>query len=93
MAVQHWTRPTSTTQPEPPPSQDDDHDDDAYEVPKEVRELRDRVERLRDYLDDIALADDADPITIARQYQHFLEDAEALRLVLDAVLPGEGEQQ
>jgi hypothetical protein len=79
------------TEPEPPAREDEegDEDENPEDLPKEVQDLRDRVERLRDYLDDIMLADDADPITITRQYEHFLEDAEALRPALDAVLPTE----
>jgi hypothetical protein len=73
-----------------------DHDDDPEEpeeIPAKVQKLRDHIERLRDYLDDLAIADDADPIAIARQYEHFVSDAQALRPVLDAVLPAEGVDQ
>ena len=40
-------------------------------------------------LEEIRLAERADPITIQRLYKHFLEDAEALGPVLTAVLPGD----
>jgi len=69
--------------------EDDDDDEEPEEIPKLVQELRDYIERLRDYLDDLAIADDADPIVIVRQYEHFVNDAQALRPVLDAVLPAE----
>jgi hypothetical protein len=81
-----------TTEPRPPAAEDNDEEQEVYEVSKEVQELRDRVERLRDLLDDIALADDADPVATTRQYEHFLEDAEALRPALHAVLPAEAPQ-
>jgi hypothetical protein len=55
------------------------------------QELHKRVERLRRYLDELALADDADPIAITREYEHFVTDAQELRPVLNAVLPGQGE--
>jgi hypothetical protein len=84
--------PPTATPPPAIPHEDDEDDEQPEELPSEVQELRDRVERLRDLLDDIVLADDADPITIARQYEHFLEDAEALRPALDAVLPTEPAQ-
>jgi hypothetical protein len=71
-------------------SPDDDEDDEQpEEIPEEVAKLRSHVERLRDYLHDISCADDADPIAVARAYEHFLADAQALRPVLDAVLPAE----
>jgi hypothetical protein len=80
-----------TAEPEPPAREDDQDEENEKpeDLPKEVQELRDRVERLRDLLDDLTLADDADPITIKRQYEHFLEDAQALKPALDAVLPTE----
>jgi hypothetical protein len=71
---------------------EDDYEDEPEEIPKLVQDLRDYIERLRDYLDDLAIADDADPIVIVRQYEHFVSDAQALRPVLDAVLPVEGDQ-
>jgi hypothetical protein len=69
----------------------DDDPEEPEEVPLKVQNLRDHVERLRSYLDELACADDADPVTIAREYQHFVEDARDLKPVLDAVLPVEGE--
>lgn len=70
---------------------DDEDNEEPEEIPKLVQDLRDYIERLRDYLDDLAIADDADPIVIVRQYEHFVNDAQALRPVLDAVLPVEGD--
>jgi hypothetical protein len=78
--------PPASTSP-PPPHDDDEDEEDPEEIPKEVQELRDRIERLRDYLDDLAIADDADPVAISRQYEHFVTDAQALGPVLNAVLP------
>jgi hypothetical protein len=68
---------------------DDEDDEEPEEIPEEVEKLRSHVERLHDYLHDISCADDADPIAVARAYEHFLTDAQALKPVLDAVLPGE----
>jgi len=70
----------------------EDDDEEPEEIPPNVQDLRDHVERLHDYLHDISCADDADPIAVARAYEHFLQDAEALKPVLDAVLPSEDEQ-
>jgi hypothetical protein len=81
--------PAPTAEPQAAP--DDDDYEEPEEIPPKVQKLRDHIERLRDYLDDLAIADDADPIAIARQYEHFVSDAQALRPVLDAVLPGEGD--
>jgi hypothetical protein len=83
--------PPPSSAPPPPPHDDQEDDDEPEEISKEVQDLRDHIERLRDYLDDLAIADDADPIAIARQYEHFVNDAQALRPVLDAVLPTERE--
>jgi hypothetical protein len=69
----------------------DNDPEEPEAVPLKVQNLRDHVERLRSYLDELACADDADPVTIAREYQHFVEDARDLKPVLDAVLPVEGE--
>lgn len=83
----------STTQTQSVPGEEDDEgEDEPEEIPEEVEKLRTHVERLHDYLHDISCADDADPIAVARAYEHFLQDAQALRPVLDAVLPAEGEQ-
>jgi hypothetical protein len=71
---------------------EDDEDDEPEEIPQEVEKLRNHVERLHEYLHDISCADDADPIAVTRAYEHFLTDAEALKPVLDAVLPAEGGQ-
>jgi hypothetical protein len=70
----------------------EDDDEEPEEIPPNVQDLRSHVERLHDYLHDISCADDADPIAVARAYEHFLADAEALKPVLDAVLPSEDEQ-
>jgi hypothetical protein len=67
----------------------DDDPEEPEEIPEEVEKLRNHVERLHEYLHDISCADDADPIAVARAYEHFLADAQALRPVLDAVLPVE----
>jgi hypothetical protein len=83
--------PPLASTPPPPPQDDDGDDEEPEEIPKSVQDLRDHIERLRDYLDDLAIADDADPVAIARQYEHFVSDAQALRPVLDAVLPGRAE--
>jgi len=82
--------PTSAPAPAATPDEDDD-EEEPEEVPEEVEKLRSHVERLHDYLHDISCADDADPIAVTRAYEHFLQDAEALRPVLDAVLPVEAE--
>ena len=82
--------PPATDPPQAAP--DDDPEDEPEEIPPKVQDLRDHVERLHDYLHDISCADDADPIAVTRAYEHFLADAEALKPVLDAVLPGEDEQ-
>jgi hypothetical protein len=79
---------TATPKFEPDPDENED-DDEPEEISKEVRELRSRVDRLHDYLHDISCADDADPVTVTRAYEHFLEDAQGLRPVLNAVLPAE----
>jgi hypothetical protein len=85
--------------PPPPPAAPPgaiDHEDDPEEpeeIPKPVQDLRDHVERLHDYLHDISCADDADPIAVSRSYDHFLQDAQALKPVLDAVLPAEGAER
>jgi hypothetical protein len=83
--------PPPSNTPPPPPHDDEEDDEEPEEIPPKVQKLRDHIERLRDYLDDLAIADDADPIAIARQYEHFVTDAQALKPVLDAVLPVEGE--
>jgi hypothetical protein len=80
----------ATAEPAP---EDDDEDDELEELPEEVEKLRSHVERLHDYLHDISCADDADPIAVTRAYDHFLADAEALRPVLHAVLPGDTDTQ
>jgi hypothetical protein len=82
-------QPLLTAAPQATFDEDDENDEEPQEIPKPVQDLRDHIERLRDYLDDLAIADDADPIAIARQYEHFVSDAQALRPVLDAVLPTE----
>jgi hypothetical protein len=72
--------------------QDRDWEEDVEEPEErspEAQELHKRVERLRRYLDELALADDADPIAITREYEHFVTDAQELGPVLNAVLPGE----
>lgn len=79
--------PPLTAAPQATFDEEDDEEEEPEEIPKPVQDLRDHIERLRDYLDDLAIADDADPIAIARQYEHFVSDAQALRPVLDAVLP------
>jgi hypothetical protein len=71
----------------------EDEEEEAEEVPPNVQNLRDHVERLHDYLHDISCADDADPITVTRAYEHFLHDAQALKPVLDAVLPIEDQAE
>lgn len=87
---------TRTVLPPPPPTAaplaapDEDEDDEPEEIPPKVQDLCDHVERLHDYLHDISCADDADPVAVTRAYDHFLSDAQALKPVLDAVLPGEG---
>jgi len=78
--------PPPSSTPAPPPHDEED-DEEPDEVSREVQELRARIERLRDYLDDLAIADDADPVAISRQYEHFVTDAQALGPVLNAVLP------
>jgi hypothetical protein len=67
----------------------EDDDEEPEEIPPKVQALRDHIERLHDYLHDISCADDADPVAVARAYEHLLEDTQALRPVLDAVLPGQ----
>ncbi len=67
----------------------EEDDEEPEEIPKEVQELRSRVDRLHDYLHDISCADDADPIAVTRAYEHFLEDARQLGPVLTAILPAE----
>lgn len=54
-----------------------------------MEQLRNHVDRLHDYLHDISCADDADPIAVTPAYQHFLQDAQELGPVLDAVVPAE----
>jgi hypothetical protein len=83
--------PPLASTPPPPPPDHDEFGDEPEEIPPKVQELRSHVERLHDYLHDISCADDADPIAVARAYEHFLTDAQALRPVLDAVLPGQDE--
>jgi hypothetical protein len=83
-------QPAITTMPEPARAWEED-EEEPEEVSKEVQELRSRVDRLHDYLHDISCADDADPIAVARAYEHFLADAQDLGPVLNAVLPTEGE--
>lgn len=83
-------QPPATTKPEP--AQDRDWEEDVEEprdLSPEAQELHKRVERLRRYLDELALADDADPIAITREYEHFVTDAQELGPVLNAILPGE----
>jgi hypothetical protein len=82
--------PPVTTASQTTPHEDDE-DEEPEEIPPKVQDLRDHVERLHDYLHDISCADDADPVAVTRSYEHFLQDAQALKPVLDAVLPGEGE--
>jgi hypothetical protein len=83
--------PQATTAPPTTPHDDQEDNDEPEEIPEEVEKLRSHVERLHDYLHDISCADDADPIAVARAYEHFLADAQALRPVLSAVLPGDDE--
>lgn len=68
----------TTTEPKPPANEDDEDDDEPEDLSKEVVKLRDHVERLGEALDEIRLAESADPITIQRLYKHFLEDAKNL---------------
>jgi hypothetical protein len=84
--------PASVT-PEVDAGEHGDDGEESYELPAEVQEPRGRVERLRDYLDELAFADDGDPVAIAREYQHFVEDAQGLKAVLEAVLPEESHTQ
>jgi hypothetical protein len=85
-------QPPATAAPESPPDWDD-HEDEPEQVSPELSEYRKRVERLRNYLDELACADDADPVAITREYTHFVSDAQALKPALDAVLPAEGADQ
>jgi hypothetical protein len=79
-------QPAITTTPEPTRDWEED-DEEPEEISKEVLELRSHVDRLHDYLHDISCADDADPIAVARTYEHFLQDAQELGPVLSTVLP------
>ena len=81
--------PLASTPPPPPDDNEENDNEEPEEIPEEVEKLRDHVERLHEYLHEISCADDADPIAVTRSYEHFLEDAQALRPVLDAVLPVE----
>jgi hypothetical protein len=78
--------PPPATAEAPATPHDDEEDEEAEEIPKAVKDLRDHVERLHDYLHDIECADDADPIAVTRAYEHFLKDAEELGAALDTVL-------
>jgi hypothetical protein len=84
--------------PPPPPTEaptsshhEDDDDEPEDEPPEEVQRLQTSIERIRDLLDELYVAEEIDPVAVQRAYKHLLEDTEALGSVLDAVLPVEGE--
>lgn len=69
---------------------DEDAEEPPDDSPEEVRRLQASIERIRDLLDELYLAEEIDPVAVQRAYQHLLEDTQALGGVLDAVLPREG---
>ena len=73
------------------PDEDDEDEEPEDEPPPEVQKLQASIERIRDLLDELYLADDIDPIAVQRAYTHLLEDTQALAGVLTAVLPSDGE--
>lgn len=88
--------PTPTTGragPQSPPHEDDEEEGPDDDPPEEVQRLQASIERIRDLLDELYLAEEIDPIAVQRAYGHLLEDTQALRPVLDAVLPGEDAQR
>lgn len=81
--------PTPATAPPPPVPDEDDEEHPEDEPSQEIRELQASIERIRDLLDDIYLAEDIDPVAVKRAYEHLLEDTEALGDVLSTVLPAD----
>ena len=73
---------------------EDEDEEPEDEPPEEVHRLQTSIERIRDLLDELYLADDIDPVAVQRAYQHLLEDTEALGSMLSAVavLPGEDDK-
>lgn len=84
--------PPATAPPPIPPHEDDEDEEPEDEPPAEVQRLQASIERIRDLLDELYLAEEIDPVAVQRAYNHLLEDAQALGSVLDAVLPVEVEQ-
>jgi hypothetical protein len=82
----------TATQTQSAPDQGDEDEEPEVEPPEEVQRLRASIERIRDLLDELYLADDIDPVAVQRAYTHLLEDTQALGGVLTAVLPTEDEQ-
>jgi hypothetical protein len=83
--------PPPATDPPPTAPHEDDDEEPEDEPPEEVRKLQASIERIRDLLDELYLADDIDPVAVQRAYNHLLEDTQALGGVLTAVLPTDGE--
>lgn len=82
--------PPATAPPQIPPHEDEDEEPEQ-EPPAEVQRLQASIERIRDLLDELYLAEEIDPVAVQRAYEHLLEDTQALGSVLDAVLPVEVE--
>jgi hypothetical protein len=76
----------------PTPLHEDEDEEPEDEPPEEVQRLQASIERIRDLLDELYLAEEIDPVAVQRAYDHLLEDTQALGSVLDAVLPVEVEQ-
>lgn len=90
---------TRAVLPKPPPStppaprHEDEDEEPEDEPPEEVQRLQTSIERIRDLLDELYLAEEIDPVAVQRAYKHLLEDTEALGSVLNAVLPLEVVEQ
>jgi hypothetical protein len=76
--------PPATAPPLTAPDEDEGEEPEE-DPPEEIQRLQASIERIRDLLDELYLADDIDPIAVQRAYKHLLEDTQALSSVLDAV--------